>query len=508
MSASLPLSVCLIVRDEAHNLPLALASVQGLAHEIIVVDTGSVDNSPAIAAAWGARVLHWAWQDDFALARNQALAAASCDWILSLDADQQLAPASLPALRQALGRQDCLAQLVQVQLLSAAADARANPLGDGRAIAPLQSLQALRLFRRDPRIRFEGRVHEDVAESLLRMGSSHWPDSGLTLFDHGYVQASERARKRERNLALLRLSQAENPEGLYLGYKLAISLPPEQQAQSQALLERAMEQVMRLPAQEFAKLPFLPRLVASAVQAWTEQGQLMRAARCCLALQPQLPGLLDFCTGRALARAGLAEQARPHLLAALQGFALPPKDADLWLRDLDASPAACCLWLAWNARQQGLLAEAAEWIEQGCAQATPRQQIDLACEGLEIQLAAGELTAAAGTLDLLGGWVREQGYGMDSLLRVSAKLAQASGDLATALLLARDGAGSDAAAALLASLEIANSPLDEERLRQHYQAISGQCYDSLAVKLLIGEALGQAWPHEAPTASLALMRGA
>lgn len=504
-SPRLPLSVCMIVRDEAHNLPLALASVQGFAREIIVVDTGSVDDSPAIAAAWGAQVLHRAWQDDFALARNQALAAASSDWILSLDADQQFDSASLPALSQALLRQDCQALTVQIQLLREADNAEANPLQDGRAIAPLQTLNSLRLFRRDARIRFEGRVHEDVAESLLRMGSSHWPDSGVRVFDHGYVQASERERKRERNLALLRRSHAENPQGLYLSYKLAISLPVQQKAESLALLEQAMAQISQLAAQECRALPFLPRLLACAVSAWTEQGQLMRAAHSCLGLQDRLGSVMSFTTGRALARAGLSEQAKPFLLTALEEF--KQADTDLWLRDLEASPAECCLWLAWAARQQGQLAEAAEWIEHGCAQATPVQQIELACEGLEIQLAAGELNAAADTLDLVAEWVKAQPSGMNAVLRVSAKIAQASGDQQTALLLAQDAAGDDAAAALLASLEIGQGPVDVARLQYHYQAIGGHSYDSLAIKLLIGEALAIPWPHEVPEASLALMRG-
>ena len=112
----------MIVRDEAANLPGALGSVQGVAQELIVVDTGSTDDSAAIAQALGARVLHFAWCDDFARARNVALDAATGDWVLCLDADQQFDPASLPALERALQRQDVLAQRVTIELLTAAAD--------------------------------------------------------------------------------------------------------------------------------------------------------------------------------------------------------------------------------------------------------------------------------------------------------------------------------------------------------------------------------------------------
>ena len=91
MSNILPLSVCMIVRNESHHLPKALASVKGIAAEIVVVDTGSTDDTVSIASAMGAKVLHFAWIDDFAAARNAALEAATQPWILSLDADQRLA---------------------------------------------------------------------------------------------------------------------------------------------------------------------------------------------------------------------------------------------------------------------------------------------------------------------------------------------------------------------------------------------------------------------------------
>ena len=96
------LTLCVIARDEEAMLPDCLASVRGVVDEIVVVDTGSKDATPAIAANAGARVVERAWDDDFSAARNAGLEACSGDWVLVLDADERLAPGAGKALRRAL----------------------------------------------------------------------------------------------------------------------------------------------------------------------------------------------------------------------------------------------------------------------------------------------------------------------------------------------------------------------------------------------------------------------
>src|SRR3954447_17656105 len=97
-------ALCLIVKDEAENLPRCLASVAGVADEIIVGDTGSSDDTVAIAERAGARVMHVPWESDFAKARNAVLGVATSDWIVSLDADEELTAASAKLLRKLLER--------------------------------------------------------------------------------------------------------------------------------------------------------------------------------------------------------------------------------------------------------------------------------------------------------------------------------------------------------------------------------------------------------------------
>lgn len=85
------LSVCLITLNEERNLPRALRSVEGIADEIVVVDCGSQDRTQEIAKAHGAKVVVRGWTN-FADQKNSAAAAASNDWILSMDADEELSP--------------------------------------------------------------------------------------------------------------------------------------------------------------------------------------------------------------------------------------------------------------------------------------------------------------------------------------------------------------------------------------------------------------------------------
>lgn len=91
------LSFCLITLNEERNLPRALRSIDGIADEIVVVDCGSQDNTQEIARAHGAKVVGRGWTD-FADQKNFAAATASNDWILSLDADEELSDALSKAL--------------------------------------------------------------------------------------------------------------------------------------------------------------------------------------------------------------------------------------------------------------------------------------------------------------------------------------------------------------------------------------------------------------------------
>lgn len=152
------LSLCLIARDEHDLLADCLESVWGIVDEMVVADTGSCDDTVAIAKAAGAVVVHHSWQDDFAAARNSALLMARGDWILVLDADERLAPGAGDAILAAIRRNDLDLGLLPLHNATHL-DATPQQVLSGEARRG-EAVWLPRLFRKSPTLRWEGVVHE------------------------------------------------------------------------------------------------------------------------------------------------------------------------------------------------------------------------------------------------------------------------------------------------------------------------------------------------------------
>lgn len=116
------LSLCMIVKNEADALGDCLKSVQDLVGEIAILDTGSTDETVAIAKEFGATVGHFDWNQDFAAARNEALKLVTKEWVLVLDADETLNPKVIrPSKRRSPSR------ILWWSICSAMKLARVNP---------------------------------------------------------------------------------------------------------------------------------------------------------------------------------------------------------------------------------------------------------------------------------------------------------------------------------------------------------------------------------------------
>jgi glycosyltransferase involved in cell wall biosynthesis len=146
------LTAILITYNEEHNLPRALASLEDLAEEIVVVDSGSTDRTCEIARRHGARVFRRAFRD-FGDQKNFAASQATQEWILSLDADEELSPDLRASLREWKQREPHAAAYVFAR--------RASYLGGWIRHSGWYPDRKVRLYRRD-RARFVGRLHEAV----------------------------------------------------------------------------------------------------------------------------------------------------------------------------------------------------------------------------------------------------------------------------------------------------------------------------------------------------------
>jgi glycosyltransferase involved in cell wall biosynthesis len=196
------LSVCFIARNEEKNLPRALASVRDVADEIIVADTGSTDHTVKISQESGAIVCHFPWRDDFSAARNFAISHARGDWILWMDADEELLPESAAELRASLERPDALAYFI-----------RRQDLTEADRLDYYTMMWQLRLFRRRDDLRFQGRCHPDfrpeIGEIEAKTGlQAHL--SSITIRHYGYMGALKPAKLR-RAARLLEMELLERP---------------------------------------------------------------------------------------------------------------------------------------------------------------------------------------------------------------------------------------------------------------------------------------------------------
>lgn len=196
--ARVRISLCMIVRNEAARIERCLTSALPWVNEAVVVDTGSTDDTAARAAALGARVLHFAWCDDFAKARNAAIEGARTPWALVLDADEVLVVDDAAAWARAV---------MQAETAAFSVDCHDRLDDGGVSVGPI-----LRLYRRDlPGMRYRGQVHEQIAAvAERRYGTAH---ARFLHIDHdGHTGAVMREHKTvERNLALARTMVAAEP---------------------------------------------------------------------------------------------------------------------------------------------------------------------------------------------------------------------------------------------------------------------------------------------------------
>jgi glycosyltransferase involved in cell wall biosynthesis len=259
-------SLTMIVRNEESNLPACLASVSGLFDEIVVVDTGSTDRTMEVAREFGARVFEFVWVDDFAAARNAALARATGDYACWLDADDVLDPpqrARFESLFSGLRQGDEAAYVVRCSC-------DPGPNGDGGQTV----VDHIRLFPLREDVRWSYRVHEQILPALRRVNVPvRWTD--ITVRHTGYTDPALRERKLQRDCSILLEELAERPDDPFVRFNLgAIAIERKDWA---GALEHLKHSLARsAPTDSITK-----KLFAHIARAYQMLGNLQAALAVC-----------------------------------------------------------------------------------------------------------------------------------------------------------------------------------------------------------------------------------
>ena len=200
----------LIVRDEADCLEACLSAIKDVVDDIIIVDTGSIDDTRSIAKRFTKHVHTFAWCDDFAAARNAALEYCSADWVLQVDADEVLkrSPSEARAIVETF---------VETNPANAIGVVSIESLTEAAGAESVATTQVARLFRPDTYL-YEGAIHEQLSPKGERGPTV---DSGLRFAHSGYAgDAATRRAKARRNIPLLREAMVESPDAAYFPYQL------------------------------------------------------------------------------------------------------------------------------------------------------------------------------------------------------------------------------------------------------------------------------------------------
>jgi glycosyltransferase involved in cell wall biosynthesis len=192
------LALVVIARNESRCIARCLLSVKNYVDRMVVIDTGSRDNTVAIAKSCGAEVYSFAWIDDFSAARNAALDFANADWHLILDADEWLKSGGEAIHIASQG-------LPKIGILQIQSEFDIDGIvGQDNAWIP-------RLLPKG--VRYKGRIHEQPVSDLER---NRLP---ICIGHDGYNN-EHLVKKRNRNQSLLLKELAMMPEDPYILFQL------------------------------------------------------------------------------------------------------------------------------------------------------------------------------------------------------------------------------------------------------------------------------------------------
>lgn len=203
------LTLSMIVKNEAHRLGECLQSAKEIAEEIVIVDTGSTDETVKVAESYGAKVFSFNWIKDFSAARNFALRKSTSDLILYLDADEKLTSKSVKEINR-------IKQKIEVAGYNCKVTSIESEFGHDN------SMLYVRLFSNSDSIEFSGKVHEQISPSLVA-NNYKIIDTNIEIIHTGYdISIDAKKEKARRNLELL-LNEYSVNNSAYYAYQLGLT---------------------------------------------------------------------------------------------------------------------------------------------------------------------------------------------------------------------------------------------------------------------------------------------
>ncbi len=234
----MPISACIIAKDEQANIGPCIQSLQGLVDQVVVVDTGSTDATVSIAEELGADVYSIPFTGDFALARNYSLDKAVHDWVLVIDADERVAKEDHHLVSSLISRVGVDGYRILIRNYTPDASVQGWMPNDGRYseyahLPGFFPFNLVRLFKRSSGIRYEGIVHETNERSLV---GKRIRQSCLVIHHLGRLTRSQTREKDKLYLELGEKKISENCDDARAYYELA----------KQWALERNWEKALEL----------------------------------------------------------------------------------------------------------------------------------------------------------------------------------------------------------------------------------------------------------------------
>lgn len=203
------LSLCMIVKNEEKSLSTCLESIKDIVDEMIIVDTGSTDQTVEIAKSYGAKVCYFEWNDNFSDARNFSLEQANGDWILIMDGDDELKDSDKSEIGPLLKNSDV--DIYLFQTLSYVGN-------NSDTVANLN----VRLIKNNQGYKYKGAIHEQIYNSINdKIEKNKVRIEKIVVYHYGYLKSIEKEKDKSiRNMKILNKVLENDPHNNFHLYNM------------------------------------------------------------------------------------------------------------------------------------------------------------------------------------------------------------------------------------------------------------------------------------------------